>query len=143
MMIYKGYIGSAYVDDDANVIRGQVVNTRDTITFQGKTVDEARREFRESVDDYLEFCASRGKPPEKPFSGKFLVRVSPQVHRDLTAVARVKGVSVNKLVTHQLRRLVRRSGVTTGTPPANTKVLTARKPRASAQPTSRKSKIDA
>ncbi len=74
-MSYKGYIGDLRVDLDAGVLRGKVINTRDTITFQGKTVEEARRAFRDSVDDYLEFCAATGDPPEKPFSGRFVVRV--------------------------------------------------------------------
>jgi predicted HicB family RNase H-like nuclease len=108
MMTYKGYIGVARVDDEAGVIRGKVVNTRDTITFQGKSVDEARTAFEDSVDDYLEFCESLGEAPEKPFSGKFLVRLTPGVHRDLAAVAQAKGLSVNKLVAQELARLARR-----------------------------------
>jgi predicted HicB family RNase H-like nuclease len=107
-MTYKGYIGVARVDEDAGVIRGKVVNTRDTITFQGKSFEEAEAAFRDSVDDYLEFCESLGEAPEKPFSGTFLVRVSPDVHRDLSAIAQAQGVSVNKLVSRQLTRLSRR-----------------------------------
>lgn len=104
-MNYKGYLGVAKIDEDAGVIRGHVVNTRDTITFQGETVNEAVAAFRESVDDYLAFCASLGQTPEKPFSGKFLVRVKPEVHRDLTAIAQAQGVSINKLVAKELVRL--------------------------------------
>ena len=144
MMIYKGYIGVAYVDDDADVIRGNVVNTRDTITFQGKTVSAARRAFRESVDDYLAFCASLGEPPEKPFSGKFLVRLSPQLHRELTAVAQAKGVSVNKLVTRQLARMARMNDTATATKTAKTSVVhklpAVRKSAAEKAPTAQKSK---
>ena len=108
MMIHKGYVGVAHVDLEAGVIRGKVVNTRDTITFQGKTVEEASAAFRDSVDDYLEFCASLGEEPEKPFSGKFLVRLAPDVHRDLTAAAQAEGVSFNKFVGRILKHVVRR-----------------------------------
>lgn len=104
---YKGYIGVLAVDADASVIRGHVVNTKDTITFQGKTVAEAKNAFKESVDDYLEFCKSLGEAPERPFSGQFMVRVKPEMHRDLTAVAQSKGVSVNKIVTGALKRAIR------------------------------------
>jgi len=85
-MNHKGYIGELRVDLDAGVIRGKVVNTRDTITFQGKTVEEAREAFIDSVEDYLEFCASTGDPAEKPFSGRFVVRLRPEVHRGLSAL---------------------------------------------------------
>ena len=60
MMEYKGYIGKVELDDDAGILHGEVVNTRDVITFQGRTVEEVRQAFRDSVDDYLAFCAERG-----------------------------------------------------------------------------------
>ena len=115
MITYKGYTGILRVDTDAGILRGHVVNTRDVITFQGKTVQEAEAEFRVSVDDYLNFCASLGQSPEKPFSGTFLVRIKPKIHRELTAVAQSKGVSVNKLVAGVLARIARRSGLTKST----------------------------
>ncbi len=108
MVNHKGYLGVLKVDAEAGVIRGHVVNTRDTITFQGKSVNEAVAEFEASVDDYLAFCDSQGQAPEKPFSGKFLVRINPAIHRDLTALAQTKGLSVNTLVAGELKRLARR-----------------------------------
>ena len=109
MMKYKGYIGLPEIDEEAGVIRGRVVNTRDLITFYGKTVEEAHLAFEESVDDYLEFCKELGEEPEKPFSGKFLVRIPPDVHRKLHAAAQIQGVSVNRLVKGQLSRIARQA----------------------------------
>lgn len=106
---YKGYVGIFGIDDSANVIRGKVVNTKDTITFQGPTFAEAVEAFRESVDDYLDFCKDLGEVPEKPFSGKLLVRLRPEDHRALSTVAQAKGVSVNRLVSHALRKVARRA----------------------------------
>ena len=104
MMNHKGYLGLARVDTDAGVIRGRVINTRDTITFQGKTVAEAEAAFRDSVDDYLEFCAERGEAPDKPYSGHFPVRTSAGVHRALSIEASRRGVSLNALVGSILKR---------------------------------------
>ena len=59
MMEYKGYIGNVEFDDDASIFHGEVINLRDVVTFQGSTVTELRKAFRDSVDDYLEFCAER------------------------------------------------------------------------------------
>lgn len=73
MMEYKGYIGVVEFDDEAGVFHGEVVNTRDVITFQGKAVAEIKKAFRESVDDYLQFCKGRGEEPDKPFSGELIV----------------------------------------------------------------------
>ena len=107
MMKYKGYVGVARIDTEAGVIRGSVVNTRDVITFQGKTVPEAEQAFRDSVDDYLEFCAERGEEPEKPFSGKFLVRTKPSIHRALAIQAAREGMSLNALVNKKLTKSAR------------------------------------
>ena len=63
------YLGVVEFDDEAGLFHGEVVNTRDVITFQGATVDELRTAMQDSVDDYLDWCAERGKEPEKPFSG--------------------------------------------------------------------------
>jgi predicted HicB family RNase H-like nuclease len=104
-MRHKGYTGVMSVDAEAGVIRGKVVDLKDTITFQGKTVEEAQAAFRDSVDDYLEFCRELGEAPEKPFSGTFLVRLSPEVHRELNRVAMDRGVSFNRLVTTELTRI--------------------------------------
>jgi predicted HicB family RNase H-like nuclease len=62
-----------------------------------------KQAFEDSVDDYLEFCASRGEEPEKPFSGKFLVRVPPEVHRQIMAEARRQGKSLNTYVLEKLQ----------------------------------------
>lgn len=63
-MEHKGYVGELCVDVEAGVIRGTVAVGRDTVTFQGRTVEEARLAFRESVDDYLDFCAATAQEPE-------------------------------------------------------------------------------
>ena len=68
MMEYKGYFGKVVFDDEANIFHGEVINLRDVVTFQGKTVEELRKAFHESVDDYLDFCAVREEEPEKPYS---------------------------------------------------------------------------
>ena len=75
MMEYKGYIGKVEIDDEAGILYGEVINVRDVITFEGESVDEIQTAFRESVDDYLAFCAKRKESPEKPFSGKFVLRL--------------------------------------------------------------------
>lgn len=63
---YKGYTGVPELDLEAGILFGRVIGLRDGITFQGETVPEAIQAFRDSVDDYLEFCAQRGEKPEKP-----------------------------------------------------------------------------
>jgi predicted HicB family RNase H-like nuclease len=87
MMEYKGYLGHAEFDDEANIFHGEGINIRDVITFQGKSVDELRQAFEDSVEDYLAFCAERGEEPEQPFSGRFTIRLSPEQHRQVIMAA--------------------------------------------------------
>ncbi|HEV3260077.1 MAG TPA: type II toxin-antitoxin system HicB family antitoxin [Gemmataceae bacterium] len=104
MMEYKGYVGQVEYDDEAGVFHGEVINTRDVITFQGATVEKLRKAFRASVEDYLAFCKERDEEPEKPFSGQFVTRVSPDLHRRINLAAALSGKSLNAWVTEQLER---------------------------------------
>lgn len=102
MIEYKGYIGHVEFDDEADIFHGEVINTRDVITFQGKSVSELRKALKGSVDEYLAFCKKKNRAPEKPFSGKFMLRVPPELHRELFIAAKTKGLSLNKFVTDLL-----------------------------------------
>ena len=66
-MRYKGYKGISTLDTERNIFYGEVLNTRDVITFQGTSLEERRQAFRSSVNDYLEFCKERDEKPDKPF----------------------------------------------------------------------------
>jgi predicted HicB family RNase H-like nuclease len=102
MMEHNGFWADVQFDDAAGLFHGEVINMRDVVTFQGRTVAELRKAFRESLEDYVEFCAQRGEEPEKPFSGKFVVRLSPELHREITIAARRRGRSVNAWVSEHL-----------------------------------------
>lgn len=108
MMTYRGYLASVHVDEEAGLLHGEVLNTRDVITFQADTVAAARREFIASVEDYLAFCAERGEAPEKPMPGEFVVRVGPDVHRRLHSAAKLRGQSLSAWATDKLARAAER-----------------------------------
>ena len=107
MMEYKGYFAKVEFDDEADVFHGEVINLRDVITFEGETFAELRAAFDESVEDYLEFCAERNEEPEKPYSGKFLVRVEPEFHKTLVIQARKNGKSLNSWIHDALLKVVK------------------------------------
>src|SRR4051794_12966270 len=102
MIEHKGYSALMEIDPDDGVISGRVLGTRDVVTFEGDTVPEAIRAFRDSVDDYLEFCAERGVAPDRPFSGRFVVRIRPELHRALAIAAEIRGISLNALAEERL-----------------------------------------
>ena len=67
MMTYKGYSANIEVDLEAEIIFGRVFDINDVVTFKAQTIEEARQEFQNSIDDYLEFCKELGQEPERPF----------------------------------------------------------------------------
>ena len=69
-MEYQGYRAAVVFDDDAELFHGEVVGTRDVITFQGTSVPELREAFAASVDEYLQVCAERGRTPDRAYSGQ-------------------------------------------------------------------------
>ena len=103
MMQYKGYVGKVEFDDEAGIFHGEVLDTRDVITFQGETVAELKTAFQESIDDYLAFCKQRGEEPNKPFSGQFITRIPPELHRQVNLAASISGKSLNAWVVEQLQ----------------------------------------
>jgi predicted HicB family RNase H-like nuclease len=102
MLEYKGYTGHAEYDGSARIFHGEVLDTRDVITFQGSSVEEVELAFRDSIDDYLEFCEQRGESPDKPFSGRFMLRLPPELHRQLFVQAKREGKSLNQFIAERL-----------------------------------------
>ena len=103
MMEYKNYLGDIRFDSDARIFHGEVINTRDVITFEGKSVDELEKAFRDSVQDYLDWCAADGVEPERPYSGRFNLRISPELHKELAIAARMMKTSINRFVEKAVR----------------------------------------
>ena len=107
MMTYKGYKAKVEFDYNAEVFHGEVINTRDVIFFEGTTVDQLDKEFRFSIDDYLAMCAERGQEPDRPYSGKVALRISPEVHRAATTAAQAEEKSLNAWLADTIERAVR------------------------------------
>jgi predicted HicB family RNase H-like nuclease len=104
MLKYKGYIGVAGYDDVGKIFTGEVAGLASVITFQGRTPEELEASFHESVDLYLELCREDGVKPEKTYSGRFNVRIDPELHRELAVKAMLEKKSINDLVIEALRR---------------------------------------
>ena len=100
MLEYKGYIGTIEAED--GVFLGRVAGLRDVITFEGTTFAEVERAFRDSIDDYLAFCAQRGEPADRPYSGRIPLRVSPDTHRRAAMRAQSEGLSLNQWIARRI-----------------------------------------
>jgi predicted HicB family RNase H-like nuclease len=95
---YKGYVGIVVYDAEAKLFHGDIVNTRDVITFQGTSVEEIEKAFRDSVEDYLAWYRDENIEPERPYSGKFSLRLPPELHKEVAMKARKLKMSINGFV---------------------------------------------
>ena len=105
-MSHLGYTARIEYDERDNILVGRILGVRTIISFHGQTVRELRKEFERAVDDYLAECSEKNVSPEKPASGKLLLRVSPEVHGRAMVVAQSAGKSLNQWVAEVLERAV-------------------------------------
>ena len=101
-MEYKGYAASIEYSAEDEAFCGRVAGIRDIITFEGESVKELLAAFHEAVDFYLATCAERGEQPNRPYSGKIMLRLSPVLHARLAAQAQAVGKSLNQYATDVL-----------------------------------------
>jgi predicted HicB family RNase H-like nuclease len=101
-MTYRGYAARIEFDAEDRIFVGHVAGIRDTVGFHGMSVDELEQSFRQAVDDYLQACAKLGQRPERPASGKLMLRVPPTVHANALRSAELAGLSLNQWATRVL-----------------------------------------
>jgi predicted HicB family RNase H-like nuclease len=95
MIEYKGYTGVVEFDPDGAVFSGHVIDLRDQIYFEGRSVEELEASMRRAVDHYLRVCEARGEEPDRPFSGNLHLRLGPELHRAASTAAAAEGRSLN------------------------------------------------
>jgi predicted HicB family RNase H-like nuclease len=103
-MNYKGYVGKAEYDDEAETFYGEVIGLRDVVTFKGFSVKELQKSFKESIDDYLAFCERMGKAPDVPASGRLILRIPPELHSLAAVAAKSEGRSLNTWVADAVKK---------------------------------------
>ena len=95
---YRGYTASVDVDAQAEVFNGRVAGLRDVIHFRGASFHELNQALRTAIDDYLQWCEEVGQEPEKPYSGRILVRMDSELHRSVARYADKQGRSINQVM---------------------------------------------
>ena len=106
LLNYKGYVGTIEPDLENNVLFGKLAYIRDLVTYAAETLPELEKEFRQSVDLYLQDCAELGKEPNKPFKGVFNVRIGEELHRQATITAGDR--SLNAFVMEAIQEKIHR-----------------------------------
>ena len=102
-MTHKGYTARIEFDERDNIFVGRVLGLRTMISFHGENVDQLRSEFKAAIEDFLLDCKKQGIQPEKPASGKLMLRVPPEVHGAALVAAKAEGKSLNQWATELLK----------------------------------------
>jgi len=106
VITYKHFIGSVHFSAEDETFHGKIEGIPDLITYEGKSVMELKRAFREAVEDYLTICKESGKTPHKSFKGSFNVRLTPELHKKAATKAALQGISLNQLVQKAIEKEV-------------------------------------
>lgn len=105
-MTYKGYAARIEYSDEDQCFIGHVAGINDVVGFHGESVAELRTAFEEAVEDYLTTCEQLNRAPQKPYSGRLMLRVSPEMHAAVAAAAQVSGKSINQWAADAFTRAV-------------------------------------
>lgn len=99
---YKGYIGTVGYSEEDEVFFGKVEGVNALINFEGESVKELKKAFEEAIDDYLAYCEAEGLSPDKSYSGVLNIRISPDIHSRIAALARETGTTINGYIKQAL-----------------------------------------
>ena len=106
IMKYRGHVASIEYDEEDRIFVGHLAGIKDIVGFHGTTVDELENAFHESVDNYIAISEETGRLAQKPYSGKLMLRVSPDVHAAVATAAQVHGKSINQWASEVLDKAV-------------------------------------
>ena len=104
MMKYKGYIARIEYDEEDRIFVGHLAGIKDIVGFHGTTVEDLESAFHESVDSYIAISEETGRSPQKPYSGKLMIRIPPEVHAAVATAAQVHGKSINQWASDALKK---------------------------------------
>lgn len=106
LMIVEGFSAKIDYDAETDLFRGEILGLNGGADFYGANPTELRHEFKKSLDAFLQVCQEKGIEPKRQYSGKFNLRISPELHEKLALAAQARGRSLNSLVQEELQKCV-------------------------------------
>jgi predicted HicB family RNase H-like nuclease len=106
LLKYKEYYGDINYSAEDEVFHGRVIGVTALILFEGSSIKELKKDFKEAVEDYLDICKETGKEPEKSYRGSFNIRISPGLHRQSARYAALNNMTLNEFVKYAIDKMV-------------------------------------
>lgn len=104
VMHNNGYSAAIRFSEEDGVFVGRILGINDIVSFHGRSVDEIKKQFAVALASYLSDCEEMGKEPERPYSGKLNLRLTPEFHKAIAFEAESSGMSINDVVVAALER---------------------------------------
>ena len=104
---YGEFLGTVQYSAEDEIFYGKILGVDDLVTFEGSSVRELKKAFRDAASDYINTCKLIGKSAQKSYKGTFNVRMPIELHKKAAAVAEERGISLNELVRIGLEKIVR------------------------------------
>jgi predicted HicB family RNase H-like nuclease len=101
----EGFIADVDYQDGDGLMHGTSTNTRATLHFAGKDVDELKRALAETIEDYRWWRKERGIEAEKGYSGTLSLRIDPDLHKRVAEPANAAGESINQFIAEKLQEV--------------------------------------
>jgi len=101
---FKGFIGSIHYSSHDDCFHGRIEGVDDLVTFEGRSVDELKEDFKKAVEDYIELCRTAGKLPQKSYTGSFNIRISSDLHKKAVQKSVTQGISLNQLIRRAIEK---------------------------------------
>ena len=108
---HKDYYATIHFSSEDEVFYGKILGINDLVTFEGESVKELKKEFKNAIEDYLQTCKELNKSPEKTYKGSFNVRVSPDLHREAAFTALQKNVTLNDFVKKAINYAIKHTDI--------------------------------
>jgi predicted HicB family RNase H-like nuclease len=99
---YNEFHGTVNYSNEDAAFYGKIVGINDLVTFEGTSVKELQKSFKEAVEDYIEICKAKKKPVQKSMKGSFNVRITPELHQKAAITSLQKGWSLNQFIQHAI-----------------------------------------
>lgn len=104
VMTFRNYAATVEYDAEDKIFVGHIIGIRDIVGFHGTSVTELESAFQEAVNHYLEVCAKIGQTPQKSYSGKLTLRLSPETHMAVATAAEMRQKSINQWAADVLEK---------------------------------------
>ena len=108
VMKYKDFLASVHYSRDDKTFFGKILGINDLITFEGKTVEQLDKAFKDAVSDYIDLCKLTGKEALKSYKGSFNVRIQPKLHQKAAQLALMENITFNQFILRAIENEVNR-----------------------------------